>query len=306
VLGKLSSTFAAVSVAALLLATPTGSAAADGDSPPSPGWLHVFDVKGTNGYQGFVLASGGGANDEAKGGVWIVVGGPHASRSVATVSYTAPATVTEKTVEADLGGLGKIAVELVPTGRTKSVRVGCEGKERKRVPAMRYQGTIDFYGEEGFTEVIANSAARNDSFYERIVCAETKGTHTGRGPQPRGGRLEVDRYRGDEHELEMNVAKSRPGAKTSLSIWTVEERGEIRIQRSVGGWAPPGVFKYDLDLRTATLRPPPPFSGEATFDRGTGRAGQWTGNLTVDLPGRAGAPLTGPGLTFALIRPGPK
>jgi hypothetical protein len=99
-----------------------------------------------------------------------------------------------------------------------------------------------------------------------------------------------------------------------VSAEVEENRGEMEIHRAVGTWASADALHYDRHLRTATIRPPDPFSGHASFrfsarskttsactTTGTAAsAGCWTGNLTVDLPGRPDVPLTGPGF-YALL-----
>lgn len=282
-----------------LTALAATATVARGDSDRSPGVLHAFYLDGSNGYEGYVLAGG---DRKGEGQLAIFLAGRAPSKLISIVTYAAPATVTDDSVAADLGALGRFSLELVPSGRTKRVRLGCPGEKRwERVEAARYEGTIEFHGEEGFTKVSATGAPPGYAIPGQLVCADT-GSYT-RGPEPRGGRLEVDRYRGDAHELEMNVAKPRPGARTSIAIRTAEKRGNIFIQRTIGGTVSPGALRYAKGLRTATLRPPAPFSGHGTFRRNARPARQWTGNLSVDLPGRSGVPLTGPGLTFALIRP---
>ena len=66
----------------------------------------------------------------------------------------------------------------------------------------------------------------------------------------------------------------------------------------------PGAdFTYDRHLRTATVSPPAPFAGSAHFDLGKKAGRRWSGDLTVDLPGRTATPLTGPTLR-ATLSPG--
>ena len=62
-----------------------------------------------------------------------------------------------------------------------------------------------------------------------------------------------------------------------------------------------GAFSYDPLLRTATLAPPAPFSGRASFHRGAVLENRWTGNLAIDFPGRSNVPLTGPGIGASLV-----
>jgi len=55
----------------------------------------------------------------------------------------------------------------------------------------------------------------------------------------------------------------------------------------------------------ATLKPPAPFSGSATFHLDTPTAASWTGDLAVELPGLGKVPLTGGSIQAGLCAPGP-
>jgi hypothetical protein len=63
---------------------------------------------------------------------------------------------------------------------------------------------------------------------------------------------------------------------------------------------PASAFRYDPDLRTATLSPPAPFSGSATLARSRNSVPPtWTGHLAIEFPGREVA-LAGPGMNVHL------
>ena len=119
-------------------------------------------------------------------------------------------------------------------------------------------------------------------------------------PRLSGSRLEVDSFVGERHALELNAQESRPGERVSLGVEVEEQRGEIEFERATGIRADADALGFDARLRRATLAPPP-FAGHATFRRGAEPANRWTGNLTVDLPGRSDVPLTGPGLRISLV-----
>ena len=85
----------------------------------------VLKVKASNGYRILVLASSERA--DGRGQVGLIVYGKHES-----ATYGAPATITATRFEADLGALGQIALDVVPSGREKTLRTGC-GDERDSV-----------------------------------------------------------------------------------------------------------------------------------------------------------------------------
>lgn len=63
-------------------------------------------------------------------------------------------------------------------------------------------------------------------------------------------------------------------------------------------FGPPDGFHWSEDLKHATVSPPPPFSGTATYRALGSRVTHWEGNLHVDFPGFADYPLNlGPSLT---------
>lgn len=292
----------AAGVALLLALAPAGALAEgppEGTEPP-PGSGYGFKLRASNGYQliGLPLVGRGGE------GRLLLVAVSHFS----AVTYNAPATVTAETVErieieADLAALGHVSVALAPTGRQKSVRVGCEGNKRVQVEDARYSGTIEFHGEEGFTEVTATGAAVDYDLYRRMLCAEL-GFHTGRS-YPQGASLQIQRPRDDKAGPWAAATKPHPTSRTWVIAGIDERRGEITISRRVDRFVRPGALRFGQELRTATLRPPAPFSGHATFNRDATRASRWTGNLSVDFPGRSGVALAGPGFSVDLFHPGP-
>lgn len=213
--------------------------------------------------------------------------------------YVAPAIVTSKTIDADLGKLGRISVTRVPTGQTKTVRRGCKPGRRKQVKAERYKGTIEFHGEEGFADVSATSAPLE---YPTLCgSGEEGGRPPGKGLP--GARLDVEKRRPEKYRLEFDAIQRRPGARTGVSVEVEEHRGEMEIHRATWTWASASALLYDRHLRTATVRPPAPFAGHGRFHAHARPANRWTGNLTVDLPGRSDVPVTGRGFGATLEHP---
>lgn len=254
-----------------------------------------FRLQASNGYEFFALTGTPAAGEEGEGRIALYL----RRGRVAFVNYTAPATLSHTTIDADLGKLGRISVTRVPTGRTKKVHQGCEPGSTKRVEAERYEGIIEFHGEEGFTDVSATSAPLEHA----TLCVS--GEEGGRPPGKSlpGARLDVEKRNDEQPRLEFDALQRRPGARTLLSIEVEEDRGEMDIYRAISTWASPGALRFDPHLRTATLRPPAPYAGFGRFRSNARRANQWTGNLTVDLPGRADVPLAGPGLWATLEHP---
>lgn len=260
--------------------------------PSPPPRLAIFEVRASNGYEVMVFATG---LPDGTGSVAVFAGD---GRSVAI--YRSPAIVTDRTVEADLGDFGRISVKAVRTGRKRALPRSCEGRRKRRIAAIRYEGIIEFHGEEDFTDAIASGAPFAYRTYLAFACAQEGGRPAGK-PLP-GAFLDVHRNP-EENELMLHAIQLRPGASTSVWVQIDEHRGEFEITRATGVRGSAAALRFDPKLRRATLSPPAPFAGHATFRRHASPANRWTGNLTVDLPGDSDYPLTGPGLEVSLVRP---
>jgi hypothetical protein len=268
--------------------TSAASQSAAKDPLPIPG---AFRLAGSDGYTLYVI--GVGSREGHSGSVLIF-----ASAKGRGVSYRAPATVTETSIEADLGELGEISLSFQRTNRATSVPCG---KRTIRFDSGHYEGKVIFNGEEGYTSAEATSVPGNIDFFLAGFCGEGVISETffsgGPSRRPPGAVLYV---RNPGLGPELRVTKARAGAAASIDAWTREFTSGISIERYASLRVPSGAFKYDHRLRTATLRPPTPFAGSAHFDLGKKAGRRWSGSLTVDLPGRAGLPLTGPLLRATL------
>jgi hypothetical protein len=159
------------------------------------------------------------------------------------VTYAVPhATVTPKKIEADLGNLGRIAVTRVPTGRTKVLRAGCLPEGKARVEIDRFEGTVEFHGEEGFTSVDATSVPGGT--YSSFCGIPEGGRPAGR--QLPGAQLRVDREVGEESSVSLYAVQERPGEKTSISAEVMETPG--------GEMEDPSVRRRPRPGRRAELR----------------------------------------------------
>ncbi len=210
--------------------------------------------------------------------------------------YSAPATVTETSLEADLGVLGKIAVTFHPSGQARTVRSRCGGKPFS-FDSGNYEGTIDFHGEEGYTAIEAPAARGDLGFLIDIVCPGILGSSG--GPFLPGAELNVDEKRA-RFGPHLKVVKNHPGGRAHFEASISEKRGGVSIERFTSIISPARAFAYDDQIQAATVRPPAPFSGTAHFRRTAKLANRWTGDLTVDFPGRPNVKLTGGDLQVSL------
>lgn len=272
-----------------MLFGPTSAGAVDSDLKHSA----LLRVKASNGYTILVLA--GSERADGRGRVGLIVSGKSG-----IVTYEAPATITATRFDANLGALGSISLGVSPTGRKKTLRSHCDGEtESFSYEPLRYSGEFEFHGEEGYADVSIPAPREYARFFLDFLCGFSTHGETSGADLP-GARLRL-RARSKSSGLSLQANKNRQGARTRLEVEVHEKRQGVAISRSRTLWLGSDAFDYDPALRTATLAPPVPFSGRASFHRGAPTARRWSGDLAVDLPGRSDVPLTGPGIGATLV-----
>ncbi len=274
-------------VLAVTLLAPAHAPALDSDLKGSA----VFRVEASNGYSILALASSERA--DGRGDIALIV-----YRKDAGALYAAPATVTPTKLSADLGGLGRISLDIAPSGVKRTLRSTCGGKPVTFEPDT-YRGVFEFHGEEGYAEAEAVTLPEYARFYLDFGCdIVSRGEVRGAGLP--GARLKL-RAGSGHNRLDLQVNENRPGAHSIFEAEVKEKRGRIEIARSVTARVPSNAFDYDPLLRTATVDPSAPFAGHATFRRAASPAQRWSGSLSVDFPGRSDVSLTGPGVRATLV-----
>jgi len=254
---------------------------------------YAFKVEASNGYS--ILAFAANQRADGRGQIVLIVYGKSG-----TATYSAPAMLTATSVEADLGPLGQVSLEVLPSGRKKKLRSRCADEpETFAYEPQLYRGAFEFHGEEGYADATTAAPREYSRFFVDLLCVGAVSGETGGATLP-GARLRLRSHRG-EFRLALQANKNRPGKRSRFEAEVHEKRGAVSISRSTSLWVGPAAFRYDPLLAAATLEPPAPFSGRASFQRSAVAANRWTGNLTVDLPGRSNVPLTGPGIDATLI-----
>lgn len=272
-------------------------ALADGASAPkSPSEIQAplfipgaFRLPGSNGYTLYVLAEPARTSRSASLLIYATAKGKG-------VRYTVPAVVTETSMQADLGALGKISVTFHPTNQAASVTCG-----KRVIPydSGKWEGEIRFQGEESYTSVEATAVHGNLDYVRAEIC-EVFWSGGGSGP-----RLGAELFlRNAGLGARLAIYKRRPGAAAQIYASMSEYVGGISIARYASLLMPGRNFTYDRRLRTATVRAPAPFSGSAQYDRDKKAGQRWSGDLSVDMPGRSGVALTGQTLRAYLVRAG--
>lgn len=227
----------------------------------------------------------------------------HGGKSfLAATSYTVRGRVSPRRIEANFGKLGRVSVRL----RTERIRRGkleeqCTGKP-ETVRYGAFVGTIRFRGEGGYTSVRVRQAQGRLSSGHKFKCVfpnlRPRFGEAGHGlpriPPSLGAAQGRQRIFGVEFSS---------GRRESIlySAVSQERRGRIEIFRNVFAEAPPASFDFASDLSSATVHPPKPFHGEASFQR-TLAEPTWSGTLSVSFPGRDDVRLAGPRFTARFAR----
>jgi hypothetical protein len=254
-----------------------------------------IELRGTNGYA-ISLGTHSLGNSPPKVSVSVRRGGK------ASTEYDVRGNVTRSRVAASFGRFGRIDLRFHPSGRLQRHRQrNCDGsisilKRRLGI----FTGTLRFRGEDGYTEVSSKRVKGSaGNFWVGLgvdvgpVC----------GPAPR--RKEV-------RTVELNVMAAHPDrgfsafsqpdahkpvekARVLFGAGTAERVGRISIYRTAIALGPASDFLFDDGVfSSATVTPPAPFTGTATFSRSPDGSTSWSGNLEVGFPGLDSLPLTGP------------
>lgn len=284
------------------LALPAAAAAKPGYYVVKPSILNVIDLRGSHGYGIHIFGIG-------RKQVWIVV-----NRGAASAAYLGRGRVTQDTIEGRFGDLGRVSVRLDPEARPEAedTEPGCKGRGAV-TRRGRFTGLIRFRGEEGFTDVSAEGASGFAYRNHRTVCkraVEGKG-QTPRRPQTVSLSAVSSRY---PRAPWFSVFKQKPPkrsrfifslAEANYTVRSIERRPNLEIYRTVSATSPPETFAVSplgTGPVTATVDPPPPFSGNATYEKGRDGSATWSGDLAVELPGRGELPLTDPTYHAKLCR----
>jgi hypothetical protein len=276
-------------VLALAVVGFSASTAVAAESSLRPGG--VFVLHGSHGYRLFVLF--GAKQGEGAMDLFVLRPGESAF-------YEAPGEVVGNRIDVDLGALGRFDLERRPTGKTESFH-GCGKRERE--PGYEFVGTIEFHGEEGFTEVTATRVEVDWEALASIICGPLSISGEDFGPGDPGVRIKARKKRGPALQLNQD----RRGAGVAYRAELHQREGSVKVDRSVYGRLGAGALSFTSSLGSATFTGTGRFEGQATYveshpPRGT-RPGQgaWRGGLTVDFPGAADVPLAGPDFKAGIV-----
>jgi hypothetical protein len=289
--------FAAFATALLL---PSGAVA----KVHQPDFSAEFSLPEANGYSISVSSSRTSTQIE-------VTEGRSGPKHLIVSDYTFRGSASKKGIHADLGQFGTIAMHFKPSGKVRTAKLpklskGCDGPSKIVRHLGTFTGVFRFEGENGYTTAESTEVSGSVGVPAEFICA-TFGEGSGqrhhhrhrhvRPPSPYLGATTTHNGLGFAAAV-----LGRHGKRVSFVASSTEKDGRASIRRwaSVAGSRP--EFQFDHGLSTATVTPPPPFSGTATFERGPkGSKPSWSGSLSVSFPGRPEVPLTGANFTTLLF-----
>lgn len=211
-----------------------------------------------------------------------------------SITYTAPGIVTDGGIHANLGKYGQIDMHWVPNGRVREVREKCHYKGVKKhfYDAGSYVGVLRFRGGGGFTSVHLHRVAWRRSWYSALgACGYSLST----GEPGAGIVIEAGERGHISTPVHFFVYKPHRGAKVEYSAHSNQKTGRITITRHafVDGGTHSLTAAGEYPSVTATISPPAPFYGTATFEPSGPEKGTLTGTVGVEFPDHTKVALAG-------------
>ena len=285
----------AVSLVLVSLA-PASAVAKRGYFATDPSSSMQGHLRGSNGY-GISLSGNGGF-------VSLAVQGHNAA-----VQYFGKGTAGKGRIKARFGSLGRVALRFHPRGKArlhKEPESGCRGGDSLVQPGV-FVGKLDFEGEQGYTAIHASRIKGTVTHTKRQICKDSGSEEGEEGEEGFPSSLDLTFLNATDGENEVSFNafkikfKSKPG------------RSGISFNATVVG-SPPGLLVFrSIQITTkdsttfsvvktshgqvdeATLTPPAPFSGSATYRRAVAKKSEtWAGTLAGDFPGLGTVSLAGP------------
>ena len=222
------------------------------------------------------------------------------------VRYEVQGAVTEEGLKVRFGRLGLIDVAFTPTRTLSSTEPseGCTGEPRT-LREGTFAGTIDFTGERDYARIKASQVEGSMSVISEWQCPEAP------APFARNARPLPLRSQSEEKAASLLALGRRCtcyfaagvhfGKRKAQSIFyglTAERREGMEIVRGTAAHAGASAFVFDHAAGTATLRPPRPFRGQATFRRRSGKRPLW--RSTIRIPFLGAAPINPQGADFSV------
>jgi hypothetical protein len=215
------------------------------------------------------------------------------------VDYSGKSSLVDGRMQFDLGKLGRIDVRFEPDGSVERLRPpkSCKGREQV-VRGGTFVGSVRFRGENGYTQLSshrAHGAMAEPRFWK---CPDAPG-----GPENASGAPVLVAHTPHSRVVFAAIGGPEQVPFTFFIAGTSEQVGALHIGRSVLVEGTSASFEALGDLSSAAVGPPKPFSGTASFVRNLDGSTEWSGTLSVALPGARSTALTGPAFKADLAKP---
>jgi hypothetical protein len=213
------------------------------------------------------------------------------------VVYEVPGKVSKAGLKVRFGRLGLIDASFTPTATLDETAPspGCTGAPRTLREGM-FAGKIAFAGERGYVRIEASQVEGSMSVIAPWQCPEEDTLNpyeplpgfSRSSARPADGEREsaslVALTRGLHSFFGAGVHHRHSGGR-SIFYGAKEEHPEgMEIFRVTSVRGPASAFDFDHEAGTATLDPPRPLKGHASF-RGDQRGGFWRSTIRVPLLG---------------------
>jgi hypothetical protein len=210
------------------------------------------------------------------------------------VTYSGKGSLVDGRIQFSLGKLGRINARFKPDGSVDRLRPpkSCKGREQT-VRSGAFVGSIKFRGESGYTRLNAHRVYGTMASPCSWKCPDIPNGH----PENVASLpAALGAFTSHSHVVFAAIGGSGQFPFQFFIARTLERQGTLRINRSVLAEGEPGSIDVLGDLSSATVSPPRPFTGTASFKRNADGSTEWFGTLSVALPGVEGTALTGPTL----------
>lgn len=194
-------------------------------------------------------------------------------------------------ISAHMGPLVSIDVHFVPVDGSHPYEPKCGG-HAVRFGRGYFEGSVRLSGGNGYPSLDATTAQADPEMELQSKC--TGGWVAEGPPTLPGAELLADSVQSSTPYFE--AFKVNPHARSTIGVGINESDRGVSVSRFVQVLAPAEAFQYSHSLERAIVRPPAPFSGSGFYSAARDRRHRWSGNLSVDFPGRAGVSLTQPPL----------
>lgn len=280
----------ALALAALLgslLLVPATAAADSNHYSVDPGYTTHVEMRGTNGYRVNLYAG-----DRHQVTIKVRKAG------VVTEYQTRGAAHGKYGAVADFPGFGRVRFHFKGNGRRHrlSPPPWCEGPDGSALEG-RILGRIRFDGEEKYTSVSVERAKAEVATWPRMRCHFLEPD----GRRRRQWTATFSAFAETSPTIEFTAKRYsrrlRPASRQVVfNVFTGAREHGIWIFRSARVVGDNSTFAVPDPKRSpenVILRPPPPFSGTASFQRTPESTFTWEGDLSVQFPGIDPLPLTG-------------